>query len=79
MQYVMATHIHRMNAFIALAVHLLSAGEAQAAINALIVQKKNLLKMDKYKKTSNRIFEESKDGVRIEKIKIDFISHINYI
>lgn len=50
----------------------------QSSYKKCIVQKKNLLQMEKYKDTCNRIFEDSKDGFRIEKIKIDFISHINY-
>lgn len=52
--------------------------DPQSSYEKCIAQKNNLLKMKKYKETCNRVFEDSKDGFRIEKIKIDFISHINY-
>lgn len=52
--------------------------EPQSSYKKCIIQKEKLLKMDKYKNRYNRIYEDSKDGFRVEKIKINFISHINY-
>ena len=52
--------------------------EPQSSYKKCLNQKNKLLKNNKYKKSFNRIFDGSKDGFRIEKIKIDFISHINY-
>lgn len=53
--------------------------EPQSSYKKCIIQKGKLLKMDKYKNRSNRIYEDSNDGFRVEKIKINFISHIDYI
>ena len=52
--------------------------EPQSSYKKCIKQKENLLNMNKYNKNNTFIFEDSKDGFRIDKIKIDFISHINY-
>ena len=52
--------------------------EPQSSLKKCIKQKEKLLKMKKYKNSYDRIFDDSKDGFRVEKIKIDFISHINY-
>lgn len=52
--------------------------EPKSSYKKCIEQKNSLLMKEKYKETYDRIYENSKDGFRIEKIKIDFISHINY-
>lgn len=52
--------------------------EPQCSYKKCLKQKENLLKINKYNKKQDRIFEDSKDGFRIDKIKINFISHINY-
>ena len=52
--------------------------EPQSSYEKCVRQKESLRKLNKYKKSQNRIFEDSEDGFRIEKIKIDFVSHINY-
>lgn len=40
--------------------------------------KKRLCKKTKYKKDSNKIYDGTIDGFHIEKIKINYISHINF-
>lgn len=42
-------------------------------------KKEKLLLEDKYKVTDDKVFDDSLDGFRVEKIRIDFISHINFL
>ena len=50
----------------------------QSSYKKCFIQKEELLKLDKYRNNGNRLFDGSIDGFRVEKIKIDYISHINY-
>lgn len=52
--------------------------DPQSSYKKCIALKNELIKDVKYQNDGNRIYDGTVDGFRVDKIKIDFISHINY-
>ena len=52
--------------------------EPHSNYNKCIEEKQELLKNEKYQNNGERIFENSRDGFRVAKIKINHIDYINY-
>lgn len=50
----------------------------QSSYSKCVAQKKQLKQISKYQDNKSRIYDDSIDGFRIEKIKMNYIAHVSY-